>query len=256
MKTLQLSSLLFLSLCVGLVADRSARAQHDDHASASAQEPKPAKEFRGDPYLLDTDPVTGKKLGPIAEQRILDHQGRELRFASEKNEKAFLEDPAKYLPKIDAAMIAQQTPFYPLPTCPVSGEKLGESGKPVELLYKNRLVRLCCGECKDGFLKDPSKHVAKIEAAAIEAQAKTYPAETCIVSGEPFGGDMGEPIDYILGHRMVRLCCKGCVKKLRKDPLGYLAKLEAAKKDAKDAHDHGKEGGHGKDGGHGHGDRR
>jgi YHS domain-containing protein len=250
MKTLQRLSILFLSLSLGVAAERSALAQHGDHAAAPPQEQKAKKEFQGDPYLLDTDPVTGKKLGPLAEQRILDHEGRELRFADERNEKTFREDPAKYLPKVDAAMIEQQAPHYSLLTCPVSGEKLGDMGKPIDFLYKNRLVRFCCGECKSEFLKDPAKYVAKLDAAVIEAQAKAYPVKTCVVSGEAFGGDMGEPVDYILGNRMVRVCCKSCVKKLRKDPLTYLKKVEAAKKAAEPHH------GEGKAGEHKHGDRK
>lgn len=244
MKTLQRLCILFLSLTLAVAAERPAIAQHGDHAAAPPREAKAKKEFQGDPYLLDTDPVTGKKLGPLDKQRVLDHEGRELRFADERNENAFREDPAKYLPKVDAAMIAQQSPGYLLATCPVSGKKLGEMGKPIDFLYKNRLVRFCCGECKGEFLKDPSKYIAKLDEAVIEAQAKVYPLKSCAVSGEAFGGEMGEPVDYVLGHRMVRVCCNGCVKKLRKDPLGYLMKVEAAKKSAAPHHGEGKAGEH------------
>lgn len=99
-------------------------------------------------------------------------------------------------------------------------------GEPVSFVHKNRLVRFCCADCKADFLKDPAKYVAKLDAAVIEKQGKNYSAKTCVVSGEEFGGEMGEPVDYVIGNRLVRLCCNGCVKKLRKDPLTYLAKLE------------------------------
>ena len=52
-----------------------------------------------------------------------------------------------------------------LATCPVSGEKLGEMGKPVVFTYKNQEVKLCCSMCKKDFDKDPEKYMAKIRAA-------------------------------------------------------------------------------------------
>lgn len=50
-------------------------------------------------------------------------------------------------------------------TCPVSGDKLGEMGKPYILEYKGREVKLCCPDCKKDFEKDPAKYMKKIEAA-------------------------------------------------------------------------------------------
>jgi YHS domain-containing protein len=52
-----------------------------------------------------------------------------------------------------------------LKTCPVSGDKLGEMGKPFIFTYKNQEVKLCCGGCKKDFDKDPEKYIAKIRAA-------------------------------------------------------------------------------------------
>ena len=52
-----------------------------------------------------------------------------------------------------------------LATCPVSGEKLGEMGKPFTFTYKDQEVKLCCKGCKKDFDKDPEKHIAKIRAA-------------------------------------------------------------------------------------------
>ena len=52
-----------------------------------------------------------------------------------------------------------------LATCPVSGEKLGEMGKPVVFTYKDQEVKLCCNSCKKDFDKDPEKYIAKIRAA-------------------------------------------------------------------------------------------
>ena len=52
-----------------------------------------------------------------------------------------------------------------LTTCPVSGEKLGEMGKPYGFNYKGQEVKLCCPGCKKDFDKDPKKFIAKIRAA-------------------------------------------------------------------------------------------
>jgi YHS domain-containing protein len=62
-------------------------------------------------------------------------------------------------------------------TCPVSGEKLGEMGKPYIFEYKGREVKLCCPDCKKDFEKDPAKFMKKIEAAD-KAAAKDSKKET------------------------------------------------------------------------------
>lgn len=59
---------------------------------------------------------------------------------------------------------------YPLTTCVVSGEKLGEMGKPYTFKHEGREIQLCCKSCLKDFKKDPAKYVKKIEEA--EAKAK------------------------------------------------------------------------------------
>ena len=61
----------------------------------------------------------------------------------------------------------KKTPPIPdkLTTCPVSGDKLGEMGKPFVFEYKGREVKLCCPDCKKDFDKEPAKYMKKIEAA-------------------------------------------------------------------------------------------
>lgn len=69
---------------------------------------------------------------------------------------------------------------------------------------------------------------APSDAQVIAAQMPSYPLETCVVSGEPLaGGDM-TPVDVVHDGRLVRLCCKGCLKDLKKDPASYLAKIDTA----------------------------
>ena len=55
-------------------------------------------------------------------------------------------------------------------TCVVSGDKLGEMGKPFEYIYKaagkpDRVVQLCCKDCVKDFEKEPAKYLAKLDAA-------------------------------------------------------------------------------------------
>ena len=68
--------------------------------------------------------------------------------------------------------------------------------------------------------------------AADAPSAPAYPLTTCVVSGEPLGG-MGEPFDYIhteegKADRLVKFCCKMCVRRFKKDPAKHLAQLDAA----------------------------
>jgi YHS domain-containing protein len=250
------NQLTSLALTLGLVVSTagSVASQEHEHGQKPAEKTKDApKEFKGDPYLLDTDPVSGEKLGPVEKQIVIDHEGRELRFASDQNAKSFRADPGKYLAQVDAKLIEQQKPFYALTTCPVSGDKLGgDMGAPVDFVYRNRLVRFCCPDCKASFLKDPAKFVAKIDEAVIAAQAKSYPLKTCVVSGEEFGGEMGDPIDFVVGNRLLRLCCPQCAKKVSKDPLKYLAAL-GKPNEAGAHHDDGDGHGHDDHKGHDHG---
>ncbi len=54
---------------------------------------------------------------------------------------------------------------YPLKTCVVSGEKLGEMGKPYVFTNGTREIKLCCKGCLKDFQKDSAKYLKKIEAA-------------------------------------------------------------------------------------------
>jgi hypothetical protein len=67
---------------------------------------------------------------------------------------------------------------------------------------------------------------------ATEEKAKPYPLQTCIVSDEEFGGDMGDPIVKVYDGREVKFCCKSCVGKYEKNKEAFNVKLDAAVKDA------------------------
>lgn len=55
-------------------------------------------------------------------------------------------------------------PYTPT-TCMVSGEKLGEMGKPVVFVYQGQEIKLCCKSCRKDFDKDPAKYLKKLSEA-------------------------------------------------------------------------------------------
>jgi hypothetical protein len=59
---------------------------------------------------------------------------------------------------------------------------------------------------------------------------KPYPLDTCIVSDEKLGGEMGEPYVFTHEGQEIKLCCKPCQKDFKKDPAKYLKKLEKTDK--------------------------
>lgn len=60
---------------------------------------------------------------------------------------------------------------YPLKTCIVSGEKLGDGGMtPFTITNGNQIVKFCCKGCVADFKKDPAKFMKKLEAAQKDAK--------------------------------------------------------------------------------------
>lgn len=65
---------------------------------------------------------------------------------------------------------------YPLTTCVVSGEKLGEMGEPYVVQHEGRTVKFCCKSCLKKFNKDPKKYLAKLDEAAKKPADPKAPA--------------------------------------------------------------------------------
>ena len=55
---------------------------------------------------------------------------------------------------------------YPLTTCIVSDDKLGEMGKPVMMDYQGKQIGFCCKSCIGDFEKEPAKYLSKLPASA------------------------------------------------------------------------------------------
>jgi hypothetical protein len=116
-------------------------------------------------YPLDTCVVSGEKLGGMGDPVNFVDGTRLVRFCCDGCVAGYKKDPAAYMAKVDAALIAKLRTTYALSTCPVSGEELGSMGEPIDMLYGVQLVRLCCKGCIKSFEKDPAAALAKVAAA-------------------------------------------------------------------------------------------
>lgn len=54
---------------------------------------------------------------------------------------------------------------YPLKTCIVTDEKLGDHGKPYTFIHEGQEIQLCCDGCLEDFKKEPAKYTKKIAEA-------------------------------------------------------------------------------------------
>ena len=71
--------------------------------------------------------------------------------------------PAAPAPAKAAAALPAGVKAYPLDTCLVSGEKLGEMGEPVVITYQGQQIKFCCDSCVPKFNKEPEKYLAKLK---------------------------------------------------------------------------------------------
>lgn len=78
--------------------------------------------------------------------------------------------------------------------------------------------------------KDSKKEEAETKTEEAETKTETskditpYPFDTCIVTGNVLGS-MGDPITFVHEKQEIKVCCKPCEEKFRKNPGKYLPKL-------------------------------
>jgi len=200
--------------------------------SGQAAPAAPAPAMVGDPYPLDTCIVSGEKLGADAKVVVLSDQkdplqnGRQMKFCCPKCETEFAADPARYVRDLDAKIVAAQGKGYPIDHClMMRDEKLDDGAKVV--VYGNRVYKFCCAKCVRKFGADPAKWSAEYEKEVVKAQKPGYPLDTCPISGKTLGDGA---VDVVIGSRLVRTCCPGCVGPVKADPAAAFAKIDAAKK--------------------------
>jgi len=185
--------------------------------------------FQKPSYPLETCPISGEKLGGMGEPVDMVVDGQLVRLCCGGCKKGVEKDKAAIVQKIKDAVVAQQSVGYPMTTCPISGEKLE---KPVDHVVGTRLVKFCCNDCVKTFTGDPAKQLevmAKLDAAWLASEKAKYTVTKCPVSGEDLGA---KSVDVLYGTRLVRLCCKDCVKEFEKKPEPILAKLALLAKSA------------------------
>ena len=68
-------------------------------------------------------------------------------------------------PMADTAKPDAKAKPYPLATCIVSGEKLGEMGDPFVFTHNGQEIKLCCKSCKKQFDKNPETYLKKLTEA-------------------------------------------------------------------------------------------
>ena len=217
-----------------------------------------------DPYPLDTCPISGQKLGSMGDPVVKKYDGREVRFCCAGCIDKFEADLDASWKKVDQAIVKDQLRYYPMETCVVSGEPLIEDGEDIaaNIVYGNRLVRLCCKMCEREFEADPKSFMTNLDKATSDSQRKDYPLDTCVVAGGELGS-MGEPTEMVVAGRLLRFCCASCEPKVKATPAKYIAEIDKAwqaKGKFKPAaevggeHDeHEGRGGHGGHGDHDHG---
>jgi YHS domain-containing protein len=121
-------------------------------------------EKKAKPYPLDTCVVSSEGLDSMGEPFVFAHEGREVKLCCKDCKKDFDKETAKFVAKIDAA--AKKVKAYPLKTCVVSGEEIGDAhGEPFVFIQKGQEIILCCKDCKKDFDKSPAKFMSKIAAA-------------------------------------------------------------------------------------------
>lgn len=78
-----------------------------------------------------------------------------------------------------------------------------------------------------------STEVTVKPSISAKKKAKPYLLKKCIVSDEDLGS-MGDPIIFVYKGQEIKVCCKPCIKKFKKNPKKYIKLLtEKTKKKSK-----------------------
>jgi hypothetical protein len=106
----------------------------------------------------------------------------------------------------------------------------------------NRICRpVICGLALAALIAVPSVIRADGTNSVASSKPVPYPLNTCIVSGEKFGGDMGPAIVFVYQDKAkginqeVKFCCPMCKPKFLAEPDKYMKIIKAAEAKGKDA---------------------
>ena len=185
--------------------------------------PRTAFAVRDPAYPLDVCVVSGRRPGDTAVTFAVG--GHSVTTCCGKCQAEVESHPEPYLAQISAAALTAQLGNYPLTVCPVSGDVLGESGEPTSIFVRGVLVRLCGDGCLADARANADTIVETVLAAAFAQQQKTYPLDTCIVSGRPLGKT---PVATMVGTTLVKFCCPECAHRFDENADAYLPRLATA----------------------------
>lgn len=114
-------------------------------------------------YPLEVCVVSGEALGSMGKPVQLVLDGMLVQLCCDRCT-AKAEKQAKVMAdKVRQAAYEKQREAYPLATCVVSGEELGD--EPTEAMFGQTLVRFCCEKCLAKFERDPAAHVGRLHEA-------------------------------------------------------------------------------------------
>lgn len=128
---------------------------------------------------------------------------------------------------------------WPLKTCIVSGEPLGE-GMVIKVLedakdpsVNGREVRFCCTKCVETFDANREKYLREADKTIEAMELPFYPPIHCVIMPDealpdPKGADAKEAHHVVVGNQLVRTCCAQCVRKVKRNPAVALARVENA----------------------------
>lgn len=107
--------------------------------------------------------------------------------------------------KTDALMVRAQK------ICPVSGKKLMSMGGPIKATVGGEIIFLCCKVCAGRTIR-PGGWM-QIRSNLIASQ------QVCPVRGKPLPRN---PASAVVNHRVIFVCCKPCIAKVRAEPSRYV----------------------------------
>lgn len=114
-------------------------------------------------YPLQRCVVDGKPLGDFSAIDFL-RNNRLFRCCSQECCQAIEQQPTKYFDLLNKAVVKQQKPEYPLATCVVSEERLGENA--IDYVVGNQLVRLADSDQIEAFDENPGKYLEQLRESS------------------------------------------------------------------------------------------
>lgn len=192
----------------------------------------------GGDTVNSTCPISGQA---VDGSTTVEHAGKQIGVCCAKCQAAVAawsgEQKDAYLAKLSGAgqAAAQQAeaPAYSEPylltTCPVAGGPVGD--KPTAVTLAGRTIHVCCAKCKAAAEADPAGTLAKVDALIADQQRALYPLTHCVVMSDESlvaedGADTAKEV--VVGNRLFRVCCPGCIKQVKKDPAKFAAILDEA----------------------------